>query len=335
MNDNKESMIGNREFSDDWDDSSLSGEDRNLMIMMGEYLKAELDFEAVKDDPGYKEAERKARLIVTDSYSCKGKDSDRKYISEALLSFEQEENLRDEIKKIKAEIKNNRVNDISSEWVREWHQKMQGTDKKTDEVKEELLEYISSSLEKHEAVEYLPELPVKKSIRRSLVVRYISLAAAVVTGSLIIFTTLVPGDDPVKIFNKYYDPEPAVSMVTRGTTLSETDIWEKAIDDYNTGNYISARDGFSLLNDMDAQSSAQRYYLGMTFIGLEDYKQAASLLSGVAEEQAEFAMEAKWYLGLVYLRLGDIKKASEYFEILAESPGYYSERASDILRRIR
>ncbi len=336
MNSSYGNINGKEPETDRWKDDSFSPEDNVLLEMIGNNLKAELDIEEVKSDPGYEVTSRNVKIILSDYKSNTVKIKNREFITKAIASDGQEEwNIEEEINKIKHEINHSKLDEISSEWVKDWHEKKQSGGK-PDAVKEEIREYITSALSHDEEVgEPEPEIIRKKGIVRPLVIRYTSVAAAVITGTIIIFTTLLPGNDPGKIFHRYYEPVQAVSPVTRSVTTNLTDTWTAAVMDYNNGDYEAAKIEFSELSNLDPLSAAPRFYLGVTLLGLEDYSQAASLLSGVTEEQAEFAKEARWYLGMVYLQQGNVKAASECFEILAQSPGYYSERAEKILRRLR
>ena len=328
-------MSGKAGKSDEWDDAIIPEEDHALLHLIGNCLKGELDIEEVKSDPGYEVTERTVKIMLSDYQLNKGNARDKSFISDALASGTEEEKIKEEIREIKNEIINTKLNDISSEWVREWHEKKQSAGR-IDTRKEEIRKFITGSFEKDNKVKKPePEKEKKAGISRPLILRYISLAAAVIAGAVIIFSTLIPGGDPGKIYKRYYESVQAVSPVTRSMTGNAADSWAAAVINYNKGDYQAASIGFSELNALNPSSPAPRFYLGMANLGMGEYNKAVTLLKVVAEEQGEYAKEARWYLGLTYLNQGDTDAASECFEILAQSPGYYSERSEKILRRLR
>jgi TolA-binding protein len=316
----------------EWDDSALSAEDHALLQKIGSCLKGELDIEEVKNDPGYEATNRTVKSMLSDYQFNTTNTKNRDFISSSLAAKKQEEKIREEIRDIKREIENKKLNDITSEWVREWHDKKQHNGKK-DPRKEEMKEYISASIEEDTAVEKTePQKTEKSGIKRRLVIRYISLAAAVITGAVIIITTLIPGSSPEKIYTRYYELIEAVSPVTRSLNDNEADVWAEAVTSYNNGDYATAAAGFSSLASVNP---APRFYLGMCHMGMSEYDEAVKILRGVVGEHGEFAREAEWYLGLAYLKLGNIEAASACFESLVQSQGYYSERSEEILRRLK
>jgi TolA-binding protein len=161
------------------------------------------------------------------------------------------------------------------------------------------------------------------------------LAAAAIIGAVFLIRSLLPSDDPQKIFNKYYEPFRAVSSVTRSTGSGERESFTKAIGSYKAGDYKTAATGFSeaMLNGTESFSAG--FFLGITEIELGNYDKAIDLLGGVVNRKSEFTKEATWYLGLAYIKSGNKIKASECFESLARSPGFYSSRSEKILRLLR
>ncbi len=335
MSGNNGNMTDKSGRKSEWDDNLLSAEDNTLFEKIGNYLKGELDIEEVKSDPDFEATERAVKMMLSDYQLSTGNTGDKNFITEALASNGQEEKIKEEIRKIKNEISHNKLNEISSEWVREWHEKKQ-TAGKNDTRQEERREFIAASLDKDAEVRKSePETVKKRRISRSLILRYVSLAAAVIAGAVIIISTLIPGSDPVKIYRRYYETVQAVSPVTRSMTSIAADTWAAAIMNYNKGEYQAASAGFSYLTSLDPASPVPGFYLGMAHLGMGEYNKAVSLLSKVAEGHGEYAKEARWYLGLAYLMQDNTEAASECFEILAHSPGYYSERSEKILRCLK
>lgn len=315
----------------EWDDSVFSAEDNALLQKIGSCLKGELDTEEVKNDPAYEATNRAVISMLSDYKFNTINEKNREFISSSLAAKEHEEQIKEEIREIRREIGNNKLDEISSEWVREWHEKKQHNGKDNSEQKA-MREYISASLEADADME---KAEPQSGLKRKLIIRYVSLAAAVITGAVILIATLLPGNNPDRIYNSYYESIEAVSPVTRSIAGNEADIWEAAVMGYNNGDYTAAEEGFSDLASVNPLSVIPRFYLGMCHLGLGEYEQAVDFLGPVVKEREEYSREAEWYLGLANLKLGNIETAAACFESLVKSQGYYSERSEEILRRLR
>jgi tetratricopeptide (TPR) repeat protein len=318
------------------DDLLLSQEDSTLFETFGEYMKGRLDLEEVRNDPSLPAIDKVVREMISD-YRVNGArhSDDEKFIRDIFTGINREKKIMDEISHIKLEIGNSNINEISEEWVKEWHEKRQknvGKDPETEEIRD----FITNSLEPEKSE---PEISLNHKegmgFKRSLLVRYISLSAAAVIVIFVLIRTLLPSSDPGKLYNSYYEPFNVVSPVTRSLTTNEPDSYQAAVERYKLGDYQTAALGFSDAILKDTSVIAPRFFMGITQLALENYDQAINLLTGVAGRSGEYRKEAGWYLGLAYLKTGEKEKAAECFGLLAQSPGYYSERAGKILRRLK
>jgi|WetSurSiteA1Bulk_404760.scaffolds.fasta_scaffold01529_4 TolA-binding protein len=310
-------------------DSILFGE-------ISEYMKGFLDIEDVRKDPLYSAADDLARVMVSGYRKDHEQNKDNeKFICDSFTKEPSEEKLQYEISQIKHEINHSNLNVISSEWVKEWHQNQHRNGSKNPKI-EEIRDFVVGSLE---PVKTEPEIMSRQSnkngLSKSLITRYISLAAAVITGVVFIVRMLILSDNPQTIFNTYYEPFPAVSTVTRSSGTIGSESFNRAVGSYKSGDYQSAATGFSKALLDRTESSSASFFLGITEIELKNYDKAIDLLQGVANQQGEYAKEALWYLGLSYCKAGNEVKASECFELLARSQGFYSDRSEKILRRLK
>jgi TolA-binding protein len=172
-------------------------------------------------------------------------------------------------------------------------------------------------------------------LSRTHLTRYVSLSAAAVISAFILLRTLLPSSDPEKLFKSNYEPFKAVSSITRSAESGETDAYSSALEQYRLGNYQTATAGFSTAILKDTSSIAPRFFMGLAQMGMGNYDQAVNLLSGISGRSGEYHKEAVWYLGLAYLMEGEKEKAAGCFGLLAQSPGFYSERAGKIFRRLK
>lgn len=336
INNKSGEVTGNRTGNGFEDDLITDSDDSALFETISEYMKGRLDLEDVKNDPSLSRTKEAVKEMISDyNQNISGNKDNEKFIREIFSGVSSKENLVDEINHIKKEIGENKLNEITTEWVKEWHEKKQSigvSDPKTEEIRD----FITSSIKSEESkpVKILNE-GRKKGSRGTLFVRYASLVAAALIGAFILIRTLLPSYNPDKIFDSYYKPFDAVSPVTRSMNNNETDIYSSAIGSYKTGDYDRAARGFSetILNDPSVVSA--RFFMGLTELELKNYDQTINLLSEVVNNSGEYGKEARWYLGLTYLKTGNKQKAAECFEYLAQSAGFYRERSETILSRLK
>lgn len=318
------------------DDMPFNREDSALSESISEYMKGRIDLEEVRNDPGLPGMESIVKEMISDYNKTRAKTKNNEnFITDIFAKGISDEKLLDEISHIKLEINHSNINDISAEWVKEWHEKRQkngAPDQKAEEIKN----FITGSfeVEEKEHENFVTEKR-KKGLSRSLLVRYASLSAAAVLGVFMLVKTLIPSYNPDNLFDSYYEPLNAVSPVTRSSNTGESDSYASAIERYKLGDYQIAAIGFSNAIIQDNSAIAPRFFMGVTQLALGNYDQAINLLSDVTVRSGEYGKEARWYLGLAYLKSGEKDKASGCFKLLAQSPGYYSERSEKILRRLK
>jgi TolA-binding protein len=335
-NHNSSDATGRNSWDDPGFDMLLAPEDSALFGKISECMKGLFDVEDVKSDPDYTSATDTAVMMIAGyrANSARNKDNER-FINDSLAEQTTDEKLRDEINQIKHEIRHSNLNDISSEWVKEWHEKRE-ENKSRDPKAEEIREFITGSIDRDEAIpRKKPESTKRSASGRFLIIRYSSLAAAAVIGAVFLIRALLISGDTQKLFSKYYEPFNAVSDITRGISSGGSISFNRAIENYKSGDYLAAETGFSKAMLNETTSLSPSFFLGITEIQLGNYPGAIDLLGGVASRQGEYTKEARWYLGLAYLKSGNKLKASECFELLARSPGFYKDRSEKILRRLR
>jgi hypothetical protein len=321
-----------------WDnkDILLNPEDSALFGKISDYMRGCLDIEEVKSDPLYKETDDAAREMIS------GFDNKApmhmpyaKFISENITGENEEEKLADEINDIKRESTENDPGKITAGWVREWDEKrLNGVS--PDAMSDERKEFITNALVEAESdFERSAHAGNRKSLKKIFSARFALPAAAALIGAFFLIKLLLPSGDPDKLFAKYYEPVSAISPVTRSADAGETNSYASAIESYNNKKYQAAAIAFSDAIMKDPLNISPRFLMGITQMELGNYDQAENILENVISRQGEYIKEARWYLGLAYIKTGNTQKAHECFEILAQSPGFYSDRAEKILRRLR
>ncbi|MCX6328304.1 MAG: hypothetical protein NTZ85_02155 [Bacteroidia bacterium] len=315
-------------------DMLLNSEDLVLLNRIGDYFRGYQDIEDVKSDPDYDVTNKSiAEMISVFRPEASRHMANAKFIREGLTAKSNEDKLEEEINDIRLESSKKDIGKITGEWVKEW----QGKDEKstnTDCSDHERKEYILNALGEKD-IELNVGTDAEKVVRKSLFLRYAIPAAAAVLGAILLVKSLLPSYEPDKLFAKYYEPMSAISPVTRSANAGEMENYTSAIESYNDKNFQAAATGFSDALLQDPLNTSCHFFMGITQIALGNYDQAEDILEGVISSQGEYVKEARWYLGLAYIKTGNIEKASGCFDILAQSPGFYSDRAEKILRRLR
>ena len=311
-------------------------EDSALFDSISEYMKGMLDIEEVKNDPAFSATKEAVNVMVSEyNKNIAVNKENENFVRDIFTQTGSGKNMTDEINLIRQEIDDTNLNKITAEWVREWHEKKQtpgASDSKTEEIRNFITSAINSP-----AVESAKILNDGKKISSSmsLFVRFTTLSAAALAGVFLLIRTLLPSSNPEKLFDSYYKPFQAISPVTRSINNNEEDNYSFAIESYKEGNYQRAAIGFATELQKDPSLTSSKFFLGLSELALNNYNQAANLLSDVAEETGEYGNEARWYLGLMYLKTGDKQKASECFEKLSLKDGFYRLRSEKILRRLK
>jgi TolA-binding protein len=335
-NGNSDMAPGSEGRKDINDDLLLNLKDSDHFETFGEYIKGRLDLDEVRNDPSLKEIDKGVKEMISEYNAAGLKNiSNEKFIKENFAGSSLEKKIVNEIAQIKLETRKNGINEISEEWVKEWHEKRQknsGKDPKTEDVRD----FITSSL-KNEVSE--PEIILNhkedNKTDRSILFRFISLSAAAAVGIFVLLRLLLPASDPEKLYISFYKPFNVISSVTRAAASSKQDGYSEAVESYKSGDYQTAATGFSFAIRKDTSEAGPRFFMGLTQLALGNYDQAIGLLTGLEGRSGEYRKDAEWYLGLTYLKTGEKQKAAKCFELLAQSPGFYQERSEKLLHRLK
>jgi TolA-binding protein len=323
-----------------FDESFSKIDDPVLTVEINDYMRTQFDLDEIMNDPALEEIRSETSNIINSRKSGViniNEAKNRNFISDALLNAPGRK-IYDDIQDIRLDLSKTNIEDISAEWVNDWHRKkqMQGG------VSKERTDFISAALESDGTTEQLNTVNLNESTvsipstgektGRTRMLRFVSLSAAAVLGAVLIIKSLQP-TDPQKLFSSYYEPFSAVSPVVRGTNSNE--LYISAMDSYKAGDYQNAEQAFKQSANMNPSFGSPVFYLGLTALETGEYNAAITNLDSVIKGSGAYSKEAKWYLGLAYLRTDNKEKARKCFEELAASSGYYKERSEKILRRLK
>jgi tetratricopeptide (TPR) repeat protein len=305
-----------------WDDPGTS--DPLLAAGIDEFMRAKMDIEDVLKDPMLGKTRIQVKTMEADHLI---KSENTKFIKEALSESFTESKAGRDISEIKAETKNSDIYEISTEWVEEW-QRRKRSETTQSHGDRERSDFISDALSSE------VDEPIT-TYRRKSTLKYFSLSAAAIVGVIVMINILKPSSDPDRIFASFYKPFDALSPISRGENLDVSIIYNDALSNYESGNFEKAESGFAKSAAIDPSYGSPDFFLGLTNLAMENYKEAISHFSEESAHDGNFHKETVWFLGLTYLKTGNKANAINCFKELAASKGYYSVRSASILRRLR
>jgi tetratricopeptide (TPR) repeat protein len=310
---------------------------QDIKINGADFVRAQLDLDEIMNDRLLNETRTAVQEMISDyKRNTPKKSENESFIRNTFADALSEKHIKDEIKEVKSESSKNDLDEITAEWVKEWHREKQSLGK-SNKAEEERKDFISSALEnktEEELQTVVSEKNKNRSKVRSLYIRYISLSAAAVLGAFILIRTLAPVD-PEKLYESYYTPYKALSPVSRGDNGTASTLYSSGINLYNAGNYAGAASSFSEAIKKDPSYGSPIFFLGLAELALGNFDGAIKNLDISVMQGNEYQKEALWYMGLAYLKKGEKAKASECFKKLSEKNGYYSERSEELLRRLK
>lgn len=298
----------------------------SLFIQVNETMRGRLDYNEAIEDPNRKLVDSITTQMVSEYYE--NPDKFKKANEFITNSFNESKNykLNKELEETRQEIINHHINNETQKWVDEWIEKESSPSTETKSRKE----FIISSLNSDNSVSFKP----KKSKYKNLSIRIIGLAAAAAIATMVLVKTLTPSNTPSSLYTEYYKPLNAYSTTTRNNT-NVLDPFSNAISLYNQNKYTLALKTFTDLLKQEPNNLSYLFFSGISYIGLEDYKNASIYLSKVALENGDYKKEAMWYLSLAFLKIGEIEKASNLLKELSISNGYYQNQAQYLLAHLK
>ena len=138
--------------------------------------------------------------------------------------------------------------------------------------------------------------------------------------------SMTPGE---KFFYNYYEPK--LSSDSEISTLDNN--FSSAFESYQNQDFNRAELLFEKLN-FEEESDLSRMYLGLCQLAMERPEKAIPTLSVISSDSDLF-IEANWYIALGYLKLNKLKDAEKHLKITGESQNQFSDKANEILSKMR
>lgn len=137
------------------------------------------------------------------------------------------------------------------------------------------------------------------------------------------------------IYQKFYSVYQGPGTV-RSATLNENKIFNLALQKYENKDFNEAIDLFGQVISNDPKNMAGHFYSGMSLQEKGKYSSAISEYKTVIDNKDNlFTEQAQWYTGLCLIQTNENKKAYKQFKKIAESNGFYKQKATDILKKIK
>jgi len=222
----------------------------------------------------------------------------------------------------------------------------------------ELLKDIEQELGNKEVVDFKKKLSgvmdqpiaattVKKQSGRvfSLSRRVLSLAASFLVIGLTAWWFFSQPASPQQIYANNFSTHPDVLTVEIEDRLSETgfgsnkealDQLQKAVDNYNKGNYevaIQELSNFRNTNPADVLAKYAQFYEAVSLLKTEKLAEAQKQLENLNVSTFPLQKDAQWYLALAHLRQGNADAAKPILQSLS-TVEQYQTKATSILNKL-
>lgn len=309
-------------------------EDPALDARIKSFRKAQAELQEIMEDPFLEETRAEISAMMASQRNKKDKESyseKESFVKNAFLP-KTDSSTKTEFHNLR--ISKSDINELSAEWVKEWHKKKQmQCFSPADREREN---FISASLKTENIIPPIQstEPTNNTSERKSYRFHITSLAAAAALGILITIKALAPSGNTEKIFDNFYKPYNAVALVIRGENNTATNIYNQAVYNYKSGKYQEASLAFAKSASIEPSLGNPFFYIGLASMETGDYDMAVKQFSEVIDRSGDFVKESRWYLGLTYLKKGEKDNAAKCFKELTKTDGYFRKPAEKILRRL-
>ena len=178
--------------------------------------------------------------------------------------------------------------------------------------------------------EFQPTTESNSSWRKSYLV-----AASLVVISLTFIGYLMwfQNPTPESLYLSYMEAPPG-NITVRGEQTDQ--LLERAMEDYEQGNYQSAREQLIEVRNSQPDHHGALFYSGICHLMLEQYQSALTVFKSFETlDSSEYYTASKWYLSLNLLKTNQIEMAKLVLEQLQQlQNGNYSKQAAELLYKL-
>ncbi len=143
------------------------------------------------------------------------------------------------------------------------------------------------------------------------------------------------GVNPMDLYRENLTPYPSIHLIreSRQSTASEQLIKSQLL--YSSSNYTEASKAFEALLVENPNSTTLRFYLGVTYLQINNIQLSRKYLTEIAYSESIFSNQALWYLGLGFLAENNLFEAKQAFTQVAENGGTLGVKASKMIEKIK
>ncbi len=167
------------------------------------------------------------------------------------------------------------------------------------------------------------------------------LAIASVAASLILILSITglinrhSNSSDAQLYSQFYQPYETTGIFRSGDALIDSKL-TKALHQFNQQEYQGAINLFGEVLEIDKNNPVSNFYSGIAYQETGQVKMALESYQRVILDRDNlFIEQAQWYIGLCYLQTENREKAYKQFKRIAANEGYYQEKASAILKKIK
>jgi tetratricopeptide (TPR) repeat protein len=163
-------------------------------------------------------------------------------------------------------------------------------------------------------------------------------AAATVTGIAFGSWAVITGGEnrikPQSLFHDNFMPYPPINIFRESQNLELDSGFFYALKHYQESNYKEAVIALKRLLELDPGSSIMQFYLGVSYMELENYDKAHKLFDQIIEGNSFFIEQAIWYKGLCFLAQNKPDNAINTLNNLTKYTNPYTDKAKNLVKKL-
>jgi hypothetical protein len=175
-------------------------------------------------------------------------------------------------------------------------------------------------------------VPVSRNGRR---IRQLTFAIALAASVALLLSLLRPFNvDQNRLYDRYYAPLEASDYSQRGSSDEQLSAVARGINLYLEGEYAQSILELNTISFDPAFRAEVEFFSALSYMGLNQYKDAQSLFESLLPEENRYQLETLWYASLSYLKTGESARALSLLEQLEQYDGLYQKGAQRLRRKL-
>lgn len=159
---------------------------------------------------------------------------------------------------------------------------------------------------------------------------YIAASIVVLLGLSLFFIDQSPSND--KLYASFFEPYPnIVAPLVRSS--SQKNLKNDAFSAYELGDYKKASQLFYELSSKTGEEYAM-FYNAMSLMMIDQTESAGQILADTSWSP-EYHEKSIWYLALCYLKQKESEKTKTLLQTIIAAQGYNSQKAEELLNKIK